>query len=65
MLAEYRQANAELGGLKAYNDQLAEQVKSQEDRDGDDDAPARRNRDDLARSVADDAEDGRTRSGSS
>ena len=30
MLAEYRQANAEIGGLKAYNDQLAEQVKSQE-----------------------------------
>jgi hypothetical protein len=29
-LAEYRQANAEIGGLKAYNDQLAEQVKSQE-----------------------------------
>jgi hypothetical protein len=31
MLAEYRQANAEIGGLKAYNDQLAEQVKSQQD----------------------------------
>jgi hypothetical protein len=30
MLSEYRQANAEIGGLKAYNDQLAEQVKSQE-----------------------------------
>ena len=30
MLAEYRQTNAEIGGLKAYNDQLAEQVKSQE-----------------------------------
>jgi Protein of unknown function (DUF3450) len=30
MLAEYRQANAEIGGLKAYNDQLADQVKSQE-----------------------------------
>jgi septal ring factor EnvC (AmiA/AmiB activator) len=29
-LAEYRQANAEIGGLKSYNDQLAEQVKSQE-----------------------------------
>ena len=31
MLAEYRQANAEIGGLKAYNDQLATQVKSQQD----------------------------------
>ena len=30
MLAEYRQANAEIVGLKAYNDQLAEQVKSQD-----------------------------------
>jgi hypothetical protein len=30
MLAEYRQATAETQGLKAYNDQLAEQVKSQE-----------------------------------
>ena len=30
MLSEYRQANAEIGGLKAYNDQLADQVKSQE-----------------------------------
>jgi chromosome segregation ATPase len=30
MLAEYRQANAEIGGLKAYNDQLDEQVKSQD-----------------------------------
>jgi seryl-tRNA synthetase len=30
MLAEYRQAHAEIGGLKAYNDQLSEQVKSQE-----------------------------------
>jgi hypothetical protein len=31
MLAEYRQANAEITGLKAYNDQLATQVKSQQD----------------------------------
>ncbi len=31
MLAEYRQAHAETGGLKAYNDQLATQVKSQQD----------------------------------
>jgi seryl-tRNA synthetase len=31
MLAEYRQAHAEMGGLKAYNDQLATQVKSQQD----------------------------------
>ena len=31
MLAEYRQANAEITGLRAYNDQLATQVKSQED----------------------------------
>ncbi len=31
MLAEYRQANAEIGGLRAYNDQLATQVKSQND----------------------------------
>jgi hypothetical protein len=30
MLAEYRQANAEIVGLTAYNDQLAAQVKSQE-----------------------------------
>jgi len=31
MLAEYRQATAEATGLKAYNDQLATQVKSQQD----------------------------------
>src|SRR5882724_4631291 len=31
MLAEYRQATAETTGLKAYNDQLATQVKSQQD----------------------------------
>ncbi len=31
MLAEYRQASAETSGLKAYNDQLATQVKSQQD----------------------------------
>jgi seryl-tRNA synthetase len=31
MLAEYRQATAETQGLKAYNDQLATQVKSQQD----------------------------------
>jgi hypothetical protein len=31
MLAEYRQASAEITGLKAYNDQLAIQVKSQQD----------------------------------
>ena len=31
MLAEYRQATAETSGLKAYNDQLATQVKSQQD----------------------------------
>lgn len=31
MLAEYRQASAEITGLKAYNDQLATQVKSQQD----------------------------------
>jgi hypothetical protein len=31
MLAEYRQATAEAAGLKAYNDQLATQVKSQQD----------------------------------
>ena len=31
MLAEYRQAHAEMTGLKAYNDQLATQVKSQQD----------------------------------
>jgi len=31
MLAEYRQATAEITGLKAYNDQLATQVKSQAD----------------------------------
>ena len=31
MLAEYRQATAESSGLKAYNDQLATQVKSQQD----------------------------------
>lgn len=30
MLAEYRQANAEIVGLTAYNDQLAAQVKSQD-----------------------------------
>jgi hypothetical protein len=30
MLAEYRQATAEAKGLKEYNDQLAEQVKSQQ-----------------------------------
>jgi hypothetical protein len=31
MLSEYRQATAEATGLKAYNDQLATQVKSQQD----------------------------------
>jgi hypothetical protein len=31
MLAEYRQATAEMTGLKAYNDQLATQVKSQQE----------------------------------
>jgi hypothetical protein len=31
MLAEYRQAHAEMTGLKAYNDQLATQVKSQQE----------------------------------
>jgi hypothetical protein len=31
MLAEYRQANAETLGLQAYNDQLAAQVKSQQE----------------------------------
>ena len=31
MLAEYRQATSEATGLKAYNDQLATQVKSQQD----------------------------------
>ena len=31
MLSEYRQATAESTGLKAYNDQLATQVKSQQD----------------------------------
>jgi hypothetical protein len=31
MLAEYRQATAETTGLKAYNDQLATQVKSQQE----------------------------------
>lgn len=34
MLAEYRQATAEITGLKAYNDQLATQVKSQQDEIG-------------------------------
>ena len=31
MLSEYRQATAEATGLRAYNDQLATQVKSQQD----------------------------------
>ena len=58
-LAEYRQANAEIGGLKAYNDQLAEQVKSQETEMATMTRQLVRNRNHLARSVADDAEDGR------
>ncbi len=59
MLAEYRQATAEATGLKAYNDQLATQVKSQQDELLDDDTADQRDRNDLARSAADDAEDGR------
>ena len=58
MLAEYRQMLAESQSLKVYNEQLAVQVKSQQtEMDGS--PAAERDRNDVARSAADDGQDAR------